>query len=464
MTGADAFRAAAVREFVAPVPEYNLTDLGNSERFVYDHGERLRYCHPWASWLVWDGKRWKRDDSGEVLRLAAATVRGMYATAGRIDDQEKRQRLAKHAAACEKRERLAAMIDLARNLEPIVVRVEDLDADTMLLNVENGILDLRDGELRGHDPEHLLTRLAPVEYNPEAAAPTFETFLRRIFRDDADLMRFVRRASGYSLTGDTGEQCLLLCHGTGANGKSTLLTALQDVLGDYAATTPAETLLSKRYGDGIPNDLARLVGVRLVASSETEDGRALAESRVKAMTGGDRIPARFMRAEWFEFQPTFKLWLATNHRPEIKGTDGAIWRRIRLIPFEETIPEDERDPKLLDKLRGELPGVLAWAVRGCLEWQKRRLDPPAAVTAATDDYRSESDHLGRYLDERCVTGNGFEVKANAVYSDYKKWAEESGEQTMKAQAFGRRLTERGIGRRRSASGNIYEGIGLTAGV
>lgn len=450
--------------FADAAAEFHLTDLGNSERFVDEHGDRLRYCHAWGSWLVWDGKRWARDDSGEVYRLAAETVRGMYATAARLDDPDKRQRLAQHAARCEKRERMAAMVDMARNLEPVVVRVDDLDRDHCLLNCLNGVLDLRTGELLPHDPALLLTRLAPVEYGPNANAPTFERFLRRTFNDDADLMRFVRRAAGYSLTGDTGEQCLFIAHGTGANGKSTLLTVIQDLLGDYAATTPAETLLARRNGDGIPNDIARLQGVRFVAASETEDGRRLSESRVKAMTGGDRISARFMRAEWFEFEPQFKLWLGTNHKPEIKGTDAAIWRRIRLIPFNVTIPEDERDPKLLDKLRGELPGILAWAVRGCLDWQQRRLDPPAAVTAATEDYRAESDALGRFIEERCVVAEGFECKASGLYSEYKAWCAEGGETHITSTAFGRRMVERGLSKVRRPAGIVYEGVGVRAGM
>ena len=460
---ATAFQQAAAREFTATaVPDFHLTDLGNAERFVHDHGERLRYCHAWGSWLCWDGKRWKRDDSGEVYRLAAETVRDMYKAAGRLASADDRKAMARHASTCEKRERLASMIVLAQNLEPVIVRVEDLDHDELLLNVDNGVLDLRTGDLRPHDPELLLTRLAPVVFGPTANAPTFETFLRRIFNGDVELMKFVRRAAGYSLTGNTGEQCLMLAHGSGANGKSTLLTVLQDILGDYAATTPAETLLTKRHGDGIPNDVARLQGVRLVAASESEDGRALSESRVKALTGGDRITARFMRAEWFEFTPEFKLWLATNHRPEIKGTDAAIWRRIRLIPFNVTIPEDERDPHLLDKLRGELPGILAWAVRGCLDWQKQRLAPPAAVTAATDDYRMESDHLGRFLEERTAVGEGFETKAAGLYSAYKAWCAEGGEAPVTATAFGRRMVERGYARTDRRTGRVYEGVGLKA--
>ncbi len=456
------FRSAAVVEFTRKpdIGDARSTDLGTSELLVRWYGDKLRYCHPWKRWLVWDGRRWERDEHGEAHRLAVATVKRLYGEAETEADVRERKRLGKWALTYEKRERIDAVLALAKNHESVVVRPEELDTDIYAFTCLNGTLDLRTGRLRSHDPQDLITRLAPIEFDPEAKAPRFGEFLKQIFAADQDLMRFVRRAAGYSLTGDTTEQCLFVCHGSGANGKSTLLSILQEVLGDYALTTPAETLLAKRDGGGIPNDLARLVGVRLVAASETEEGRRLAESRVKALSGGDKIAARFMRSEWFEFEPKFKMWLATNHKPEIRGAELAIWRRIRLVPFNVTIPPEEQDPHLVDALRDELPGIIAWAVRGCLEWQHKRLDPPEAVTSATTEYRAESDQLGRWIDERCVTGNGFEGRASSLYGDYRDWCGNSGENPIPSSAFGRQLIERGFRRRKTKAANVYECLGL----
>ena len=231
------------------------------------------------------------------------------------------------------------------------------------------------------------------------------------------------------------------------------------VLGDYGLMTPGETLLLKRQ-DGIPNDVARLRGARYVAAIETEENRRLAESRIKSLTGGDTITARFMRGEWFEFRPEFKIWLGTNHRPNIKGTDLAIWRRIRLVPFNVTIPRAERDPELLAKLRAEAPGILRWALSGCLEWQKKRLDPPDAVRAATAQYREAQDQLGRFIEECCETGGELKARARPLYAAYKAWAMDTGERPLTEKAFAQRMTDRGFEKRKTKMGAMYRRIAV----
>jgi putative DNA primase/helicase len=351
------------------------------------------------------------------------------------------------------------MIDDARALPPIPILPDALDADPWLLNVANGTIDLRTGELRAHRREDLLTRLAPVEYDPDAQAPCWAAFLERIFAGDGELIGFLRRAVGYSLTGQTGEQVFFILHGTGANGKSTLLEALGAMLGDYGAKTPTETLLIKRSA-GISNDVARLRGARLVTAVEAEDGQRLAESLVKQLTGGDTITARFLYQEAFEFAPTFKLWLATNHKPTIRGTDYAIWRRIRLIPFAVTIPEKEQDRTLPDKLKAELPGILAWAVRGCLEWQREGLGLPEAVKAATAAYQVEQDTLAAWLDACCILSPTATARAGQLYKNYRAWAEENGERPMTGHKFGRTLTERGFDKYKDRAGWAYVGLGV----
>jgi len=441
-----------------PSQGYNLTDLGNSERFVADHGKDLRYCYPWRKWMVRTEARWERDDAGRVHRLAKERVRGIYREASDAEDEDRRKALAKHAAASESETRIRAMIELAKSEVPI--SPDKLDADPWLLNVLNGTIDLRTGELREHRREDLITKLAPVEYDPQAKAPTWEVFLGRVLPSE-DLRGFVQRAAGYSATGDTSEQCLFIHHGPGANGKSTFQETIAAVLGDYAMRTPTETLLVKRSG-GVPNDVARLKGARFVTASETEEGRRLAESLVKDLTGQDTISARFMWAEWFDFKPTHALHLSTNHKPEIRGTDPAIWRRIRLIPWAVTIPPAEQDRKLAEKLREELPGVLAWVVRGCLEWQREGLQAPEEVRQATKAYRAEMDLLAAFLADCCLRGEGEDAFAGELWGAWKRWCEETGEQAGSQKRFGGRLTERGfLNHRDSRTGRkVWYGVSL----
>jgi putative DNA primase/helicase len=448
---------------LAPSPYtrgHKRTDLGNARRLAELHGEDFRYCKPWGRFLVWDGKKWAEDDTGAVDRMAKNTVRTIDREAANTEDLDERKALRRHANSSEARNRIEAMIALARSEPGIPVVPEEVDQDPWLLNVENGTLDLRTGRLRPHRREDMLTRIAPVEFIPEAQAPTWQAFLERVLPSES-LRRFVQRAVGYSLTADTRERVLLILHGTGRNGKSTLLEAIRDVLGDYAMKTPAETLMAKPAG-GIPNDLARLNGARFVAASETEANRRLAEALVKEITGRDTISARFMRAEWFDFKPTHKVWLATNHKPEIRGTDPAIWDRIRLVPFDVRIPDEEQDKALPEKLEKELPGILAWAVKGCLQWQAEGLGEPEEVRSATEGYRAEMDVLAAFLEDRCVVTPRAEVGATPLYDAYKAWCDETGEHPETQTRFGRRLGERGFESCRDTQTRrkVWRGVGL----
>jgi putative DNA primase/helicase len=324
----------------------------------------------------------------------------------------------------------------------VVATLNQFDIDNYLLNTNSGTINLRSGELQEHRREDLITKLAPVEYGVDKA-PNFLSFLDQIMENNVDLIGFLRRSCGYALTGDTSEQCMFIHYGLGANGKSTFMRAFSSALGDYAVQTPADTLLIKR-NEGIPNDIARLKGARVVTASEAEDGKRLAESMIKQMTGGDKLAARFMRQEWFEFEPTFKVFLATNHKPIIRGTDHAIWRRIRLVPFQVTIPPKEQDKELLGKLQGELSGILAWALSGCLEWQKVGLRPPDEVRQATGAYKKEMDVLGTFLSDCCKTGSELHASAADIYSSYKQWAEGNGEYVLSQKRLGKYLSERGF--------------------
>ncbi len=439
----------------------HLTDLGNGRRLVADHGEDLRHVSLWGRWLVWDDSCWAPDETEEVARRAKETALGIYLEAAQEPDEYKRKALVAHARKTESRDRQAAMITLASSEPSIAVHPDDLDANSWLLNCQNGTLDLRTGQLRPHRRADLLTRRIPVAWDPFATCPRWERFLDRIFAGNTDTIQFVQRGVGYSLTGDTREQCIIIGHGGGANGKTTFGRALTDLLDGYAAWTPTETLLARRQ-DKIPNDVARLKGIRLVLAAEAEAGRRLAEALVKRFTGGDKLVARFLHQEFFEFDATFKIWLLVNHRPEIRGTDHAMWRRIRLLPFTVQIPPAEQDKTLPEQLRAEFPGILRWAVEGCLAWQQNGLGWADEVRQATAAYREEMDVLGQFLSECCRQGgDDFYVAAKDLYGAYKNWCKEVNEQTETQKWFGTRLKERGF--RRERPHRVWTWFGLRLG-
>lgn len=437
----------------------SLTDMGNAQRLVARYGHQLHYCHPWNKWLAWDGTRWRIDDTGAVVRCAKATSRAIFQEAAEARSDDQARALSKWAIRSQAEARLGAMIALAQSEPDVPVIPEHLDADPWLLNVANGMLDLRTGDLQPHDRDMLVTKLAPVSYDPHATCPTWLTFLDQVMASQPEMVAFLQRAVGYSLTGSTRERALFLAYGTGSNGKSTFLETLRAVCGDYAMKTPTDTLLSKSDA-GIPNDVARLKGARFVAASESDEGRRLAESVVKAMTGSDTLSARFMRGEWFDFKPEFKLWLATNHKPTIRGTDKGIWDRIKVIPFTVRIEEANQDRELHSKLLAELPGILAWAVRGCLAWQRDGLSIPRDVVTATDAYREEQDILAAFLADRCVVTATASARASELYTEYKQWCDTSGEHPQSQRRFGSALAERGFQRVHGRHGWVWIGVGL----
>ncbi len=440
-----------------------LTDAGNARRLVERHGEDLRYVTN-LGFLLWDGRRWVRDEEGlRVLQLAKETINSIFDEAKAELDSRRREELAKHASRSLSRQRLEAMVALARSEPEVRTDLRDLDADPLLLNVLNGTIDLRTNELRPHDRDDLLTKLAPVEYDLAADCPEWLRFLDRIMGGNPRLIQYLRRFVGYALTGETREKAVLIGHGGGDNGKTTFVETLQGLLGeDYAMTTPEATIAATR-NDAIPNDVARLRAARLVVVSETSENLRLNEGRVKAMTGRNRLAARFLHAEWFEFAPEFKLFIETNHRPQIQGTDDAVWNRLKLVPFTVTIPKAEQDKGLPDKLRAELPGILRWALEGCAEWQREGLGEPPEVMDATREYRDESDLLAEFLDARCVRDKGNErvwVHASSLYTEYVTWCDANRERALSQKALSQKLQERGVGRKRVAGAWRWVGLGL----
>jgi len=443
---------------------FKLTDLGNAERLASRSGDDIRYCHAWKCWLIWDGTRWGPDKTEQINQKAKTVVRSIYQEASLADDSSIRQAIARHAERSESDARIKAMVSRARSESGIPVLPEELDQNPWLLNCLNGTLNLKTGKLMPHNRYNLITQIAPVKYDPDATCPAWDAFLGRIMADNDNLVSFLQRAIGYSLTGDTSEQSIFIFYGTGANGKTTFMQTAGSMLADYAMQTPTETLLIKRKGS-IPNDVARLRGARLVTASEAEADEHLAESLIKQMTGQDTISARFLHQEWFDFEPTHKIFLATNHKPVIKGTDHAIWRRIKLIPFEVTIPESEQDRHLLVKLREELSGILSWAVRGCLEWLKNGLGEPDEVKTATRNYRTEMDTFAQFIDDRCIIDPSAKATSKLIHEAYTEWSEINGERKLGIQALGRKLVDQGfkpiqVGKSRARG---YAGIGLLGG-
>lgn len=340
----------------------------------------------------------------------------------------------------------------------MTLKHDQLDVDPFLLNVLNGTIDLKTGQLRPHRPEDFITKIAPVHYDPEARCDLFLQFLNQIFKADDELIAFVQRAIGYALTGSVREQVFFLLYGTGANGKSTFMELLVAGLGDYAIAAPPGLLLKKKH-EGHPTDLADLFGARFVTTSEVKTDARWDEERIKSLTGGDTIKARRMREDFWSFSPTHKIFISTNHKPATNDSSIGFWRRVRMIPFTTTIPEDQRDPKLLDKLKAELPGILAWAVRGCLEWQRLELGTAAAVEKATADYRAESDQVAEFLQDSCELGPSYKVQAKALYTVYYDWCNGRKEAPNSVKAFGTRMRELGYATIKSST-TFYQGLRL----
>jgi putative DNA primase/helicase len=373
---------------------------------------------------------------------AVETARAIFRDAERVADEDEQKKIAEWARRSQSLEHLKAMWTLAK--ADLAVSPEELDTDPMLLNVENGTVDLRTGSLRPHLPEDLITKLAPVEFDPVAEVSRFMKFLKQTLVD-AKLIAFVERFLGYSLTDSTKERALSVLHGVGKNGKSTLVELFLDLMGDYAATTKPPTLMQERYGEASKDyHLAELAGVRFLAVSETKRGAELDEATVKQITGGDTISARSPYGKPFTYRPQFTIWLSTNHKPEIPDGSEAIWDRLHLIPFLKRFEGKKADPGLAEKLREELPGVLAWAVRGCVEWVDHALGSAAAVEAATAAYRAETDVLEEFFQDRCYFYPEAIVSISDLYETWERWCDETGEDAGGKRTFAREVRERGV--------------------
>jgi putative DNA primase/helicase len=440
---------------------FQFTDTTNAYRLFSKYGTDIRYNALWKKWIVWDGNRWQMDDGYMIHDKGLTMIRGIYADLVKTADYRERMEIEKYAIQSESARRRKAFVEAATWIPELNIKTDDLDKDPWLLNVENGTIQLRTGELREQRAEDLITKIAHVRYDRAASCPVWKQFIMEIMNYNTDLIRFIQTAVGWAVTGDTSEQTMFILFGSGANGKSTFLNTIMNLLGDYAIATPTETFMRKS-GEQITNDIARLRGTRFVTTTEAEQGKRLSEPLIKQITGNDRMTARFLYGEFFNFVPTFKIFMGTNHKPVIKGTDYGIWRRIKLIPFTTTIAEERQDKNLEKKLTEEGPGILNWILEGTVRWCTEGLKTPMIITKATDEYRGEMDVIGNFIKERCIQGPGCSIRARELFKVYQDWCDENNEHASSERFFGLRLKELGIDQRRMGDGRYWQEITIKA--
>jgi putative DNA primase/helicase len=418
-------------------------------RFAERYSDRLRHVAAWSRWWLWNGQCWRYDDTLKVFDFARRVCRGV---ASECD--------LKFASAVASAKTVAAVERLAKADRRLAATAEQWDVDPWLLNTPGGVFDLRLGEHRPHDPGYYLTRIASVAPDAFGSVTHWIGFLDRVTGGDPELVAFLQRVVGYALTGVTREHALFFLYGTGANGKTTFLNTITGIMGDYSRIAPIETFTASAT-ERHPTDLAGLRGARLVSAVETEEGRRWAESKIKALTGGDKISARFMRQDFFEFTPQFKLLVAGNHKPGLRSVDEAIRRRFYLIPFTVTIPAEERDPDLLEKLKAERPGILHWMIEGCLQWQQHGLAPPTVVTAPTADYLEAEDAIAAWIADCCEIDPNHWEKRNDLFASWSAWTEKTGEHAGSLKRFLERLETRpGMMSKRHSHGRGFYGLRL----
>jgi putative DNA primase/helicase len=439
------------------------TDSTNAERMMKKYGADIRYVPEWKKWIVWNGSYWKIDLGGALVHeKGLAMIRSMYREILETADYREKDAIEKAAVQSESMRRRDAFIRAASLIPGFTIEVEALDTNPFLLNVQKGTIDVTNGEFREYRREDYITKMANVVYDPTAACPRWEIFIREIMDNKGELISFFQTALGWGITGDTSEQVMFILIGNGANGKSTCVNAVMHILGEYATSTENQTLM-KQTGDRISNDIARLRGMHFVSCTEAEQGKKLSESLIKQITGTDRMTARFLFSEFFTFMPTFKIFMATNHKPTITGTDDGIWRRIRIIPFTTKIAEEKRDRQLGEKLAGESSGILNWLISGAKRWKAEGLALPSEVKHADDEYREEMDVIGSFIKDRCEQKPGVTIRARELFKCYQDWCEENNEYAYSEHFIGVRLKEQlGIKQKRLSDGRYWQDIMLKA--
>ena len=440
--------------------DYKLTDVGNAERFVAMFKDSVKYCAVYKKWFIWNGRFWEQDDTGKIITYAIECVRSIIHAADLLPEGDKRKAMIHHSLKSESNGKLRSLLEIASGMPDITIRSEELDANPWLINAQNGTINLKTGKLQEHRAADYITKMCRANYDPDCAIPLWTELLQKITLGNNQLQRYIQKAFGYALTGDTSEQALFILYGTGSNGKSTLLNVFSELMATYSTSTPSDTFMQKK-NDSVNNDIARLKGARFVAAIEMEEGKRMAESLIKSVTGGDKLVTRFLYGEFFEYVPQFKVFLAVNHKPNIRDTTNSIWRRIKLMPFEATFTEQERDKHFPAKIMAsELPGILAWAVQGCLLWQQEGLQMPDSVNTATRKYQEEMDSFSNFFRECCVEREGGRVSNKMLRAKYDEWCRENGEYALTQRPFSAKLIERGYEKKNSAGNGALEWYGF----
>lgn len=436
-----------IGEEIKPRKFYSFDDTGNAERFTERFGDVVRYDHNNAHWYVYNGKKWTVDDTGAVKRLADRLIKEMESDIAWISTEEEEKAYRKHLKYTKSSKGKRAMLEESKHL--VSIRISDFDRNRFLLNVQNGVLDLRNGELLAHDMSMYHSKICNVEYSDKADCPQWQMFLNVIFECDKELIRYAQKLAGIFLTGDISEQAVFFLFGNGRNGKSTFINALYNILGEYALTMQPEVFLTNKWRSVPEYEIAVMKGARLVTTAEPSDGVRLNESLIKQMTGGEPLTGRFPYGVPFSFFPEYKLCMSTNYKPNISGVDEGIWRRIHLIPFDVQIPADKVDRQLPYKLRKEYVGILNWAVDGCLLWQREGLEQPEAVKAATAEYRQEMDKLGNFLEECTEEAPGAFISSTLLYEIYCDWCARNNERESTQRKFSQDMQKRYTLRKRN---------------
>ena len=445
--------------------QYDMTDTGNAQRLKDKYGNIIRYSYNRKKWYFWDGKLWRVDDSGEIKKLADVIVEDIKREAFMEQDEKTQMDLLKWANKTASSRGKEAMIKECQHLDGIPASPEVFDAYSDYLNCQNGIINLRNGELIPHDHNFMMSKICFAEYDTTHKKPKqWLKFLDDVTGGNKGLQDYIQRCIGYSLSGSNREQCAYFVYGMGNNGKSTFLDTVADLLGGYASNAQPDTVMSKKFGDnGTLSDIARLKSARFVTCEEPTEGVRLNEGLLKQLTGGSKITCRFLYGDEFEYTPEFKIWVATNHKPIIRGTDFGIWRRIKLIPFEVTIPKEKVDKNLKYKLRDEFPQILAWAVEGCIKWQKQGMEEPEVVQDAVKEYKVEMDLLASFI-EQCIEID-YDAKdtipASELFRVYSKWAKANNEYEMSSKKFFREISKKLPDKGRCSKGIFYKSIHFT---
>lgn len=459
-----AAEAPAIAARAAEASQHGLTDMGNSRRLIAAHGADLRYCEAIGGWFIWRDGCWRTDANGRIFHRIHDTVHQMYRDAARLEDPDEAEALVKHAERSQSMRSVLSMERMARYEPEVIINSSDFNPDDYLFSVQNGTIDLRTGVLREHRREDLITHISPVKYVEGARHWAWDKLVDGATQGDTEIAEFLQRAVGYSLTGCTTEKVLFLLSGLTGSAKSTFIAVINIVMGSYAKTADFETFVQQQAGSmGPRNDIARLHDARLVSAQETDEGRRLAAALIKWLTGGDRITARYLFKEAFEFTPKFKLWLSVNHDPGVDNEDAAMWRRLRRIPFPQ-IPEPDQDESIRQALLHEEAAqiaVLAWAVEGALMWKEVGLSPPSSILEATSEYRKEQDPLREFLEDHCEIGTGYRIRAHELRNAYATFCKQSGIlRPLSPQQFNKRLKSRGCDYMRDGYGKFWVGIML----